>query len=105
MKLYEDNLDEVLADIDRPTLLFFTASFCGPSMWITDLLSLDDPVLDRLTVIIIDVEKNPRSALKMQVKGTPTVMIAYQGEVLANRLGTQPEDEFFNWIEQTLKKL
>ncbi len=105
MRLFEDNLDEVLEDIEGPVLLFFTASFCAPSMWIADLLELDDPILDKLTIIKVDIEKFPSSAMKKQVKGTPTVMLVYQGVILANRLGTQPEDEFFNWIEQTLKKI
>ena len=105
MKLYEDNLDEVLEEINGPVLLFFTASFCAPSMWIADLLELDDPILDRLEVIKVDIEKFPSSAMKKQVKGTPTVMIAHEGKVLANRMGTQPEGEFFNWINQTLKNI
>lgn len=103
--LYEDNLGEVLEQTEKPLLLFFTATFCGPSIWVNDLLEIDDPLLDRLEIVKIDIEKCPRSAMQMQIKGTPTVMLAHQGAILANRMGTQSEDEFFNWIEQTMKKV
>ena len=97
--------DDFLKEADKPVLLFFTGSFCAPSVWIADLLSLEDPVFDRMQVVKIDVEKCPMSALKMQIKGTPTLMLVHEGQPVANRIGTQTEDEFFDWIEAELKKL
>ena len=71
----DETFDDTIKQAEKPVLLFFTGSFCAPSLWVADLLAIDDPVLDRFQVIEVDVEKCPRSAMRMQIKGTPTLML------------------------------
>lgn len=101
----DDTFKREVMEADRPVLAFFTGDFCGPSRMIADLLALDDPVFDRLKVVEIDVEKCPRNSFELQIKGTPTLMLINEGQPKASRIGTQTEDEFFEWIEAELKKL
>lgn len=89
----------------KPVLLFFTGSFCGPSLIIADLLEIDDPLLDRVEIVEIDVEKMPKTSQELQVKGTPQLMLLSEGNVVANQIGTMEEESFFTWLEKALAKI
>lgn len=104
MIITDDTFKHDLLQADRPVLLFFTATFCAPSLTVADYLTLDDPVFDRVRQATIDVEKCPIMTRDLQIKGTPTIMVIHEGEPLASRVGTQSEDEFFDWLEETLSK-
>jgi len=97
--------DQDVLQATKPVLVFFTASFCGPSVMMEDLLSIDDPVLDRVQIVKVDIEKMPQTGQKMQVKGTPQLMLISDGNVIANQLGTMDEDSFFAWLERGLRKI
>jgi thioredoxin 1 len=101
----DETFDQDVLQATKPVLLFFTASFCAPSLTIADYLEIDDPVLERVQVARIDIEKMPQTGQKMQVKGTPQLMLVSEGNVITNQLGTMDEDSFFSWLEEGLKKI
>lgn len=103
MKITNENFQAKVIESDKPFLLHFTGNFCGPSKITADLLSIDDPVLDSFQIGDVDVWESPSLGQKLEIKGTPTLMVFHNGKLLANNIGTMKEEEFFEWLESCLK--
>jgi thioredoxin 1 len=66
---------------DKPVLVDFFATWCGPcKMMVPVLKQLKDELGDSVTIIKIDVDKEPKAASALGIQGVPTLMIFRKGE-------------------------
>lgn len=84
---------------DKPVLVDFFAEWCGPCKMMSPILSeVKSKVGDAVSVLKIDVDKNPQVASNFQVKGVPTLILFKKGKVLWRKSGVVPADELENTI-------
>jgi thioredoxin 1 len=57
------------------------------------LKELKDQVKDAVTIIKIDVDKNPQAAQAYQVQGVPTLMVFQKGQILWRKSGVSMAKE------------
>ena len=88
-----DKFSEVIKS-EKPVLVDFFATWCGPCKMMTPILhELKAAMGEKITILKIDVDKNPEVSSQFQVQGVPTLIIFKQGRVAWRQSGVVPAKE------------
>ena len=88
-----------LIQSDKPVLIDFYATWCGPCQMLGPILKeVKDQLGDRVSIIKIDVDKNQELAAMQQVRGVPTMMLFQNGKQLWRQSGVLSKEEIIKNI-------
>lgn len=101
IKVSQDNFETLLKG-DKPLVLDFWATWCGPCRKIgPDIEALAEQYADQVNVAKCDVEECEDIAAQYGVRNIPTVLFIKNGEIVDKQVGAASKSVF----EEKLKSL
>lgn len=86
---------------EKPVLVDFFAEWCGPCKMMSPILKeVKDSLGNDVTIIKVDVDKNPQAAAAYQVQGVPTLIVFKEGKPVWRQSGVVPKVGLVNILNQ-----
>ena len=94
--------DDVLK-AERPVLLDFWAEWCGPCKMIAPMLDeIATEFGERLTVAKLNIDENPKTPQRFNVRGIPTLILFKNGQVEGQKVGALRKIQLAEFLDEKL---
>jgi len=88
----DDSFATDVLQADKPVLVDFWAEWCGPCRQVSPILEeIAGEHADKISVVKLNVDENPRTAADYGVTSIPTMNVYQNGEVVKTIVGAKPK--------------
>ncbi len=95
--------DEEVLNSDLPVVVDFWAQWCGPCSMIAPVVEeMSQEYEGKIKVGKLNVDENPITPGKYQVKAIPTVLLFKGGKLVDTVVGVVPKKDFVEKIEKMI---
>ena len=97
------SFDDDIVKARRPVLLDFWAEWCGPCKAIAPMLEdIANEYKDKITIAKINIDNNPKTPQRFNVRGIPTLILFKNGQVEGQKVGALRKSDLAAFLDSKL---
>ena len=93
LHINKDNFHNEVINSDKPVLLDFFASWCGPCRMVGPILDEIAEEREDIKVCKVDIDQQPELASRFRVMSVPTLMVMREGQIVEQSIGAKPKHQ------------
>ena len=103
IEISDDTFEENVIKKGQPIIVDFWAECCGPCKQIGPILEeISEEYSDKITIGKLDVDENPETPGKFQIRGIPTMLLFNNGELIDTKVGMSSKTDLTEWIDKNI---
>ena len=98
LHINKDNFHKEVLDSDKPVLLDFFASWCGPCRMVGPILDEIAEEREDIKVCKVNIDEQPELAHRYRIMTIPTLMVLKDGNILEQSVGAKPKHQILAMV-------
>ena len=95
----KENFDELVMKGEKPVLIDFWATWCGPCRMIAPFVEEIAEEREDILVGKVDVDTEPELAKKFGIVSIPTLIVMENGQPIQTAVGYRPKDDILKLLK------
>jgi len=103
LEITDSNFEEVVLKSDKPVMVDFWATWCGPCISLGPTIEEIAAKFDGQAIIgKLDVDSNPEISIKYGIRNIPTMLFFKNGELVDKNVGSVPKNTLIDKLEKII---
>ena len=98
INLKDEMLENEVMNADKPVLIDFLATWCGPCRMVSPIVDEIAEEHDEFKICKVDVDQEPELAQKFGVVSIPTLVVIKDGKVAGQSVGAKPKEDILEML-------
>ncbi len=99
VELNKENFENEVLKSDKPVLVDFWASWCGPCRMVSPIVDEIAEENSDIKVCKVNVDENQELAAKYSVMSIPTLLVFRDGKIVNQMVGAKPKNQILAMIK------